>query len=135
MTWTEEEIVTERDLRNYGFLVGIVVLLLFGVARPIFWHRRFLLWPCVLGGAFVLVGMLYPLALKPARKVWMAFARAMGTIQAFFWLSILYYVVFTPISFFFRVRGRDRLRLKKSEGTTFRVVRSENARGSMANPY
>ncbi|MCB0421204.1 MAG: hypothetical protein KDD61_09410 [Bdellovibrionales bacterium] len=61
---------------------------------------------------------------------WMKLAHYMGTINTFLLLFLLFFLVFTPISLFFKLIRRDALRLRWKGQSSYWVPRTE-APGSM----
>jgi hypothetical protein len=55
------------------------------------------------------LGMLKPRAVRPVFVGWMILAFPIGWIVSHLVLAGLFYLVFTPLAFFFRLTGRDRL--------------------------
>ncbi|UCF05417.1 MAG: hypothetical protein JSV33_16150 [bacterium] len=105
------------DLRKFGLTVGIA-LCLFGA---LFWWRGkdFYIYLIAIGGAFILLGLAVPIVLKPIQKVWMTFAILLGWVMTRVILSILFFVMITPIGFISKLFGKDFLSLKfdKEAGT------------------
>jgi hypothetical protein len=50
-----------------------------------------------------------PALLKYPSKYWWKFSLAFGRVMARFWLSLLFLLVLTPVSFIWRLMGRDPL--------------------------
>ncbi len=101
---------TRKDLRNFGLTVGIVLCLIAGV---LWWVGRssypYLLIP---GAALILCGLVVPAILKPIQKVWMTIAVIMGWIMTRVILSLLFFLVFTPMAVAARLLGKHFLLLK-----------------------
>lgn len=101
---------TPKKLREFGFVVGGVfavlgtVFLLRGKA-----HFPYFLYP---GVALVLLGVLAPGTLKPLQKAWMALAVLMGWVMTRLLLSVLFFLILTPIGLFLRITGKDLLDLR-----------------------
>ena len=95
---------SKKDLRNFGLAVGTVCL---GLGGLFFWKER-PVWPWFGGFGLFLVcgGFLFPNVLKPLQKIWMSFAVVMGWIMTRIILSILFYLVITPISVIASLAGR-----------------------------
>lgn len=74
------------------------------------------LWgiPLVLGT----LSWLFPAFGRLVYKPWMGIAFVMGTIVSSLILSLVYYLVVTPIGLFMRLRGHDPLRLKRGQRTS-----------------
>ena len=71
------------------------------------------------GVALGLACALIPPLGRRVYKVWMAAAFVIGTPASYVLLAFTYYVVLTPLALFFRLRGRDVLRLSKPVGETY----------------
>jgi len=101
---------TKKELRQFGLTVGIAL----GVLSLIFWWRgkEFYPYVAVLGISLLTGGIFLPTLLKPFYKAWMAFAVVMSWFMTRVILSILFYVVITPISAMARVSGKKFLDLK-----------------------
>ena len=99
-----------RELRKFGITVGIVLGLL-GVL--FFWRGRdYYSYFLVLSAALLLLGLVVPILLKPIHKVWMTSALLLGWLMTRVILSVLFYLVVTPIGLFARFFGKRFLDLK-----------------------
>jgi len=75
-------------------------------------HRHRLLLVEVLGGlalAVCLVALISPSWTERFNRGWLALGRALGYVNSYVLLSLVYYVVFTPFGFVLRLAGRDPL--------------------------
>jgi hypothetical protein len=99
-----------RKLRNFGLTVGIA----FGVlAALLFWREKaHYIYFAVISVVFLGLALLIPAVLKPVERVWMTAAGAMGWFMTRVILTILFFVVFTPIGLIARLCGKDFLGLK-----------------------
>ena len=62
--------------------------------------------------------------LTPLNKGWMLFGLAIGKIINPLVLGFIFFILITPVSLFFKVVGRDELRLKQINKKSFWVIRS-----------
>lgn len=112
-----------KALRNFGLLMACVLLLVGGWL----WWKSAASGPWVLGAAALLavIGFVIPAALKPFYKGWMILAVIMGWVMTRVVLTLVYYLVLTPIAFLGRVFGEQflQLKLKRSEETTSYWIR------------
>jgi hypothetical protein len=101
---------TKKDLRNFGLAVGAVLLIIGGL---LFWKER-PSHPYFLGlSAFLIAsGLIFPSLLKPFQKAWMTLAVILGWVMTRVILSILFYLVVTPIGVVARLAGTRFLELK-----------------------
>jgi len=105
------EIAIERKrLRNFGFTVGIAMLVL---GALLFWKEKSS-WPyfSVVGGLFVLLGALAPSLLRSIERVWMKVALIMGWVMTRVILGILFVLIFSPAGLIIRLLGKDPMRLR-----------------------
>jgi len=94
--------------RSFGISVGSVLIVL---ALILLWRRR-ITRAEVLGGVgavLLVLGLVAPALLKYPSKYWWKFSLAFGRVMARFWLSLLFLLVLTPVSFICRLMGRDPL--------------------------
>jgi hypothetical protein len=119
-----ETLVPAEQLRSFGLLVGGVFLVI-GLWPLIFRGESFRIWAGVLAGGLILPGLVFPRSLGPIYRGWMAIGAVLGWINTRIILSIIFYVMFTPIGFFRRVvLKRDALqRTLDPDAQTYRVVR------------
>ena len=106
-----KNIKSERsDLRKFGITIGVILLIIAGF---LFWKEKesfqilltFGLTLCILGIAI-------PFILKPIYWVWMIFATILGWIMTRVILSLLFYIIFTPIGLIPRFFGKQFLELR-----------------------
>ena len=100
----------KKDLRKFGLTVGIA-LAVFGALflwREKETYKFFLIASAVL----IVLSLTIPSVLKPIQKIWMGFAILMGWFMSRILLSVLYYVILTPIGLISRIAGKRFLELK-----------------------
>lgn len=100
-----------KDLRSFGITFGIIFLIIAGFLFYIE-NESFRLF-IVISSAFIIFGFLIPIILKPICIVWMSFAIILGWFMTRFILSLLFFLIVTPIGLITRVLGKDFLELKK----------------------
>jgi glycopeptide antibiotics resistance protein len=99
-----------KELREFGITLAIV----FGLFGALLWwrHKPYFCYLLFASGFFAFFGLLLPTVLKPIHKVWMGLALILGSIMTRVILSVLFYLVITPISIICRLSGKDILDLK-----------------------
>lgn len=100
----------KTTLRKFGLTVGIVLLLV-GIVLYLTGKSS----SVVFGGAgvlLVLFGLILPNILKPLNKIWMILALIMGWFMSRVILTILFYLVLTPIGITAKIFGKKFLNLK-----------------------
>lgn len=103
----------KKDIRSFGITIGIILLIIAGF---LFYKEKesFQLF-IYIAGSFIGVGLIVPVILKPIYLIWMMFAVILGWFMTRLILSLLFYLVITPIGLVLRVLGKDLLNLKKQE--------------------
>ena len=106
---------SRRDLRNFGLVVGGGFLIL---AAILLWREK-ALWPWFggVGIALVVGGLLFPIRLKPLQRAWMTLAVMMGWVMTRVILTILFFLVVTPIGIAARIAGKRFLGAPPAAGT------------------
>jgi hypothetical protein len=101
---------TPRDLRKFGLMVGGVFLAL-GVYFYLR-HKSWWPWFVVLGTPLVVLGAAVPRSLKWVYVGWMALSMVVGAIVSTILMTVIFYLVVTPIGLIARVAGKDFLSRK-----------------------
>ena len=100
----------KSDLRKFGITIGIILVMIAGF---FFWKEKesFQIFLTV-GAVLCIFGVVIPVILKPIYWIWMIFATILGWIMTRIILSILFYVILTPIGLIPRLFGKQFLELK-----------------------
>ena len=100
----------KSDLRKFGITIGVILLIIAGF---LFWKEKesfqILL---TFGVTFCILGIAIPFILKPIYWVWMIFATILGWIMTRVILSLLFYIIVTPIGLIPRFFGKQFLELR-----------------------
>ena len=101
---------SKSDFRKFGITIGVFLMV---VAGFLFWKGRESYTILLISGLLLSVlGLVMPIILKPVYWVWMVFAVILGWIMTRVILSLLFYIVITPIGMFSRLFGSKFLDLK-----------------------
>jgi hypothetical protein len=71
------------------------------------------------------LGLIRPAIIRPVFVVWMAIALPIGAVISRLVLALLYYLLFTPLSVFFTLIGRDALRLRRPQVDSYWVAKPQ----------
>ena len=93
----------KKQLREFGFVMAIFFALLAGFAV---WKGKS--WPllAVVAAVFALTAWIRPFLLKPLQQIWMTLAVVIGWFMSRLILSIVFFLVITPLSLFMRLTGK-----------------------------
>jgi len=95
---------TPKQLRRFGLLVSGVILAI--AAYNYFFGNPALVYLANIAVILGIGALVYPHPLKPIYWVWMALAVVLGWIMSRVILTILFYVVLTPIGLIGRLLGK-----------------------------
>ncbi len=80
------------------------------------WGREHRGWAAVLTALALTIGplgLLWPRLVRPVFVTWMVLAFPVGWLVSHLVLALLFYGMFTPVGWFFRLIGRDTLALRR----------------------
>ena len=100
----------KSDFRKFGITIGLFLIVIAGF---LFWKGKAAFEIILVSGSVLLVlGLVIPIVLKPVYWIWMILAVILGWIMTRVILSLLFYVVISPIGLFSRLFGSKFLDLK-----------------------
>lgn len=75
--------------------------------------------------------------MKNLLRVWMALGQMIGRVVSPILLGIIFFLMITPVAVISRIAGRDELKLKARQNTTYWIERgaSEPSRTSFKNQF
>ncbi len=96
--------------RKFGYAVGGILLGL-GLLL-LLWRHRTLLGPALAapGALLVLLAAAAPALLAGPHRAWLRLAHLLGTVNGFLFLSIVFFLILTPVGVVLRLFGRDELK-------------------------
>lgn len=118
--YTKVEVGSERSF-------GVVFAVVFAIIGlfPMWGGAEPRVWALATAGAFLLVGLVYPRALKPLNMLWFQFGMLLGRIINPLVMFIIYVVAVLPIGIILRVLGKDLLNLKLADADdSYWIVRA-----------
>ncbi len=101
---------TREQLSEFGKVLALAFVFLSLV--PLYYHRWTALVFIGLSAYFLLSAIFLPQTLARIERLWMKFGERLSCIMTFVILSLIYYVVITPLAVLLRVMGKDLLTLK-----------------------
>jgi hypothetical protein len=128
--------ISTKSLRKFGLSVGAVFCLL------AFWMFLKNHFPLVLtifgivGMLLMVMGLIFPKALKEIYKVWMGMAFAIGWVVSRILLAILFFLVITPIGFIAHLFRNEFMDIKMNRvRDTYWVRRNKNKKINYEKMY
>tara|TARA_Y100001978_G_C23659079_1_gene417649 strand:+ start:966 stop:1358 length:393 start_codon:yes stop_codon:yes gene_type:complete len=106
--------ITKKQLRDFGFLIGIGFPLIIGWLIPFITGHAFRAWTLWISIPTLLIGLLSPRALRKPYFAWMKLGYLLGYVNSRIILGIVFIFVLQPIAYLMKAFGYDPLRSKKS---------------------
>lgn len=132
----EKHIPTSDELRKFAYIVGGVLVVIFGSLIPYLNRGSLNLILIYIGSATILIGIVLPKALLYPYKVWMLIGEILGWINTRIILSVIFFFLFTPIGLIKKLFGTDSMKRKlDSSVETYRIPCSERSSEHMERPF
>ena len=108
---------SNKDIRSFGITIGIILFIISGI---LFYNENGSYQIIgIIALTFIGLGIIIPIILKPIYIVWMIFAVILGWIMTRVILSLVFYLILTPIGLITRLLGEDFLALKKRQSNSY----------------
>ncbi len=127
----------KKELRKFGFIIGIGMALMFGLMIPLIFSKPFHIWPWITFAVFSFFALTLPTCLKPIYVAWMTVGHIIGNINARIILIIIFYLLITPIGLLVKIFQGDPLE-KKIDPTlkSYRIFsENESYKERMERPF
>ena len=101
--------------RDTGMAMVLICLLL-----EIYTHHQQLI---VIATLLLIVNMIYPKMYKPFAIVWFGFSRILGTVTSKIVLTVIFFLLITPVGVFRKIIGIDSMQIKRWKKDTSSVFK------------
>ena len=118
--------ITNKQLRDFGFLIAFGFPLLIGWILPAIGGHEFRLWTVFLGITSLILGAWKPTFLFYPYKGWIALGDALGWMNSRIILGLVFIFVLQPISLVMRIFGYDPLRKRKRNLNYYRENKKDH---------
>jgi len=125
---TDYRVKMERKKVSETGLVIVTGLLVIFLLSDISW---IIPAAVAIGGIFIFINPLAALI----HKGWMSLAKVLGWIMSRVVLSLLWFVILTPLAYIYRLTGHDDLHLKKNGNSQFSDYRKEYSPSDFEKPW
>ena len=115
-----KEIISKKQLREFGILIGFGFPSLIGWLIPALTGHGLRVWTLWVGFLGLLIGLTSPRLLYYPYKFWMKLGLLLGWVNSRIILGLVYMIVLLPIAFVIRIIRYDPLRTKRKGEKTYR---------------
>ena len=120
------ELISKKQLREFGLLVGFGFPLIIGWLVPAIMGHGFREWTIFIGVPAFIIGLIAPGLLNYPYKIWIALGNFLGWINSKIILGLVFIIVLQPIAFIMRICGYDPLRTRRKGEKTYRENRKDH---------
>ena len=108
---------SNRDIKSFGITMGIILFIISGLLM--YYNKEIYQIIGIIALSFLALGLVIPVVLKPLYFVWMTFATILGWVMTRLILSLVFYLIITPIGLLTKLIGEDFLALKRAESDSY----------------
>lgn len=118
---------SDEAVKKTGLTVGVVLILI----SMLLWYfgKTTFVYFSITGGLFVILALIAIPVLRPFHKLWMMFALMMGFVMSRVTLTLLFYIVLTPIGLIAKLVGKKFMPLRfEKKASTYWAKRENQAK-------
>jgi hypothetical protein len=122
--------VTMDQAKDTGMAMTLIALL-----TGHFGHKPYGIAAAI---ALLLAAMTWPALYRPVARLWFGLSNVLGTVMSKILLSIVFFIIVTPVGFARKLSGKDSLQLQKwkqDRSSVFRVRNHTFTSGDIEHPY
>ena len=131
--------VTTSDLRKFGFIMGGMFALIFGLIFPWLSDKTFEtwpIWPFIVTAVFWVIAIVAPQILRPVNDIWVKVGNVLGFINSRIILGVMFFVMIFPIGMLLKLFGKDSMDRKLDKKTdTYRKISKVRNKEHLEKPF
>jgi hypothetical protein len=131
--------ITKSDLRKFGFIMGGMFTLIFGLIFPWLSDKNsdtWPIWPFIVMGIFWAIALIAPQILRPINDIWIKIGNVLGFINSRIILAIMFFLLIFPIGLLLKVFGKDSMDRKlDKDANTYRKLTKLRNKKHLEKPF
>jgi len=134
--WQAHAKVKVGSDRNFGLVLAAGFTLI--ALLPLLHGGNFRAWAIIIATIFLVPAIFFPRVLRPLNLLWFKFGLLLGNIVAPIVISVVFFVIITPMALLMRLIGKDPLnRAWDPNSQTYWIKRDEqtDSASSMKNQF
>ncbi len=126
---------TLKQLREFGFVTGAILVGLFGLLLPWIFDHAIPRWPWIIAALLIIWALVHTRSLIYVYRPWLKFGAIMGLINSRIILGIVFFLIVTPVGWVIRLFGKRLLEKTVDDSQSYRVTSTKPDNKHMENPY
>ena len=118
--------------RSFGIVFFTVFLII--ATYPLINNGDIRIWSLILSLVFLILGLLNSKILYPLNKTWFKFGLLLGKLVSPLIMTIIFFLVVTPIGILMRILNKDLLNLKFNKSKSYWIEKNEQ-KSKMKNQF
>jgi len=118
--------------RSFGIVFFVVFLII--ALFPLINEGNLRIWSLTISLIFLILGLINSKILSPLNKIWFKFGLLLGKIISPIVMSIVFFLVVTPIGILMKILKKDLLNLKINNNKSYWIEKSE-PKSKMKNQF
>ncbi len=116
---------SDDAVKKTGLTVGVVLVLI----SLLLWYlgKTSFVYYSIVGGLFIIMAFIAIPVLRPFHRLWMMLALAMGFVMSRIILTLLFYLILSPIALIAKIVGKKFMPLKFDKATSTYWEKRENS--------
>ncbi len=131
--------VTTSDLRKFGFIMGGMFALIFGLIFPWLGDKTsatWPIWPFIVMAIFWVIAIVAPQILRPVNDIWIKIGNVLGFINSRIILGVMFFLMIFPIGMLLKLFGKDSMDRKlDKEADTYRKISKVRNKEHLEKPF
>jgi len=122
--------ISKDQAKDTGMAMVLILLLVGLFLKKIIFFKLAL--------PILIINMIFPKIYVPLARLWLGLSNLIGTIVSRILLSIIFFLIVTPIGLIRRLLGKDTLKLKEFKKGNASVMQTRNitfAKGELERPF
>ena len=118
--------------RSFGILFFVVFLII--AIYPLIYGDQLKLWSLIISIVFLFLGLVNSKILNPFNKLWFKFGIFLGKLISPLVMSIIFFLVVTPIGLLMRLMNKDLLNLRFNKNSSYWIEKTD-PKSKMKNQF
>lgn len=124
----------KKELRDFGLVMAVGLSVVAYLVLPFLFAMPIKLWPAIASVVFLVLALLWPASLALLYQPWMKLAHVLGFVNTTIILSVIFYLLITPMGIVLRRFGLVADKADANDAS-YKTIREQPKRQHLEKPY